>query len=357
MTLKSHRGKLVVDFRDPETGQRLRIRVPEAESSARRAAAFERKVLAGWRPREAAAGPPPTAPTLAEFWPRFIEFQASPANKRPNRPRTLEELQRVYDLYLAIELGGTRLDSITTQVVDTLAAGLAKRGLSRSTIGNILGALRRALNVAKRWRHIVEVPEIDASKPRQQNAIDPAHWLTRDEASALVAHCGHFAPVVLFAIRTGLRMGELQALRWSDIDFDAGRVHVRRAWSEALGEFGPTKSGRSRECPLPTDAAATLAGLPAAHALVFASETGRPLNPTPFARALRRAAKAAGLDKHVHPHMLRHTYASHCIAAGIPTRVVMAWGGWESEAMLARYAHLAPREIEHWAAMLPGGAT
>jgi len=47
--------------------------------------------------------------------------------------------------------------------------------------------------------------------------------------------------------------------------------------------------------------------------------------------------------------MLRHTYASHCIAQGIPTRVLMLWGGWESEAMLSRYAHLQPRDLAHWA--------
>ena len=54
MGLKSHRGKLVVDFRDPATGERVRVRVPESEQSGRRAAAFERKVMAGWRPTAAA---------------------------------------------------------------------------------------------------------------------------------------------------------------------------------------------------------------------------------------------------------------------------------------------------------------
>ncbi len=359
MPIKSHRGKLVVDFRDPATGERVRVRVPESEQAGRRAAAFERKVAAGWRPT-AAAPKVAKSPTLEEFWPRFLEFQGSPANKRPNRPRTLLELQRVYDLYLGPYMGHTPITAIDTTLVDGFAANLARRKLSRSTIGNVLGALRRALNVAKRWGLIDTVPEIDAAKPKSQNAIEPEHWLTREEAAALIQNCGSFAPLALFAIRTGLRMGELQALRWGDVLLGQhGRVHVRRAWSEATQTFGPTKSGRTRELPLAEDATRELerihnARWPSADELVFPSEGGRPLNPTSFAKALRRAAKRAGLNKHVHAHMLRHTYASHCIAAGIPTRVVMAWGGWESEAMLARYAHLAPREIEHWAAMLPG---
>ncbi|MCH9685107.1 MAG: site-specific integrase [Deltaproteobacteria bacterium] len=62
-------------------------------------------------------------------------------------------------------------------------------------------------------------------------------------------------------------------------------------------------------------------------------------------RALDRARRASGLTKHLHIHMLRHTWASHCILRGIPSRVVMLWGGWTSEAMLALCAHLAPGEV------------
>ncbi len=63
-------------------------------------------------------------------------------------------------------------------------------------------------------------------------------------------------------------------------------------------------------------------------------------------RALGRARRGSGLTKHLHIHMLRHSWASHCVLRGVPSRVVMLWGGWTSEAMLNRYAHLAPREVE-----------
>jgi integrase len=359
MSIKTHRGKLVVDLRHPATGERIRVRVPAGEQSPRRAAAFERRVLATMlagedpRRRQPTRGATKPVPTLAAFFPDFIAFQGSSANKRPNRPRTLRELQRTFDLYIAPTLGSTRVDAVTTQVVDQLAAQLAARGLGRATIGNALGALRRVLNVAKRWGHVDELPQIDASKPKP-DALDPNDWLTLAEADRLVAHAGHWRRVVLLAIRTGLRIGELQALRWRDVDLDARRVHVRRSWSEHAGEFGPPKSGRARELPLAPDAAAAL-GLPGdPDELLFASANGRPLNPTCLARGLRRAATRAKLGKHVHPHMLRHSFASHCVAAGIPTRVVMSWGGWESEAMLARYAHLAPDAIDHWADRMPG---
>ena len=113
-------------------------------------------------------------------------------------------------------------------------------------------------------------------------------------------------------------------------------------------EFGPPKSGKSREVPLTWDAVTALRqhrDKRKDDAFVF----GDPyyvFQQDELRRALTRAERASGVAKHVHVHMLRHTWASHCIMRGIPSRVVMLWGGWENEEMLKRYAHLAPREVE-----------
>ena len=58
------------------------------------------------------------------------------------------------------------------------------------------------------------------------------------------------------------------------------------------------------------------------------------------------AGKAAGVDKHVHPHLLRHTFASHCYMQGIPPQVVQAWLGHAHITTTERYAHLAPNAGE-----------
>jgi integrase len=355
MSIKTHRGKLVVDLVDPVSRRRVRVRVPDSETSDRRAAAFERKVraqlAAGTLERRAA----PACPTLAEFWPRVVAYCCSPANRRPWRPRTLQTNEAIYRTCLEIEIGGTRLDSITTQVVDTLAAGLAgKRGLRPNTVANALGLLRRVLSVAKRWGLLPgPLPEIHATK-RRADRIEDAQWLTTAEAAALVAHIGErWRPLIVLALRTGLRMGELQALRWSDVDAAARVVHVRRSWSDRTGEFGPPKSGRARTIPLTPDAADMLTaqrfdnGSTTSQSLVFGTARGSvPFHRNALLRALVKASAACG--KHLHPHMLRHTFASHAIAAGVPTRILMVWGGWESEAMLARYGHLAPTAGDAW---------
>jgi integrase len=291
-------------------------------------------------------------PTLAAMWPDFIAFQASSANKRPNRRRTVLEAERLFKAYLEPLLGDMTVNKITPKVIDRITARLqagelSRRPLKHNTVANILGLLRRMLNVAKRWGHLEQVPEINSLKSKGQR-IESDRWLTEKETTDLiVATEPQWRPIVVVGVRTGLRVGELQGLRWGDIDVDGGRLVVQRSWIDKLQDVGPTKGGKPREVPLAWDAVAALRGLsevraPKAH--VFGSD--KPFRQHELRDALRRAKRAAGLDKHVHVHMLRHTWASHCIMQGIGSRVVMQWGGWASEAMLDRYAHLAPREVE-----------
>ena len=77
-------------------------------------------------------------------------------------------------------------------------------------------------------------------------------------------------------------------------------------------------------------------------ALVFPGERGGCFDEPGFYAALGLAAREAGLGKHVHPHMLRHTFASHAVMIGVPIRRVQRWLGHASVATTERYAHLRP---------------
>ncbi|MEX1362279.1 MAG: site-specific integrase, partial [Nannocystaceae bacterium] len=292
-------------------------------------------------------------PTLSEMWSEFIAFQASSANKRPNRPRTILEAERMWEAYLEPLLGDQRVDQITARAIDRLttklqAGEVSRRPLSHNSVANILGLLRRMLNVAKRWGYLDTVPEICTLKKKPQRLEDDK-WLTQEETTALLdATEPEWAPVAILAVRTGMRVGELQGLRWGDVDLDGERLVVQRSWSDRLQEAGPPKGGRPREVPLTWDAVAALRpirGKRGDGAFVF-GDAHYPFQQDELRRALGRARRKSGLTKHLHIHMLRHTWASHCIVQGVHSRVVMLWGGWTSEAMLARYAHLAPREVE-----------
>src|SRR5437867_4593959 len=150
--------------------------------------------------------------------------------------------------------------------------------------------------------------------------------------------------LLLCAVLTGMRRGELLGLRWEDIDLEGHRIFVRRAlWR---GKFVTPKSRRSRRTiDLAPTLRAALARLPSRFqsGLVFCSPDGEPINPDTFAqRDWARALRRAGLRR-VRFHDLRHTYASLLIAQGAHPKYIQAQLGHAStQTTLDRYGHLMP---------------
>ena len=126
--------------------------------------------------------------------------------------------------------------------------------------------------------------------------------------------------MIIVALRTGLRLGELSALRWEDVDLVAGRVTVNQRLYR--GKFGMPKSGRPREVPLSEDARAALKRHRHLRGpLVFCDMDGRPLTPGVLRHALKRIARRAGL-RHLGWHVLRHTFASHLVMCGVALKAI-----------------------------------
>ena len=150
----------------------------------------------------------------------------------------------------------------------------------------------------------------------------------------------HLTPLVLLALNTGLRRGELLQLRWQDASPSAGRLTVRGAGA---------KSGQTRHVPLNSEAVRILENWMPANAqpqsFVFAGESG--------ADPIKGIKKAwAGLVKKAKVrvfrfHDLRHTFASKLVMAGVDLNTVRELLGHNDISMTLRYAHLAP---EHKAA-------
>jgi len=182
------------------------------------------------------------------------------------------------------------------------------------------------------------------------NKRDPV-FLDFGEAEAMInAAPTAWRVLVLAAIRTGLRQGELQELRWRDINLSGPRTYVRVARSlrrlpGGEHEVKATKGARPRSVPLSTDLADALRrhrGEAGDDDLVFSGENGGYHRPDHFRRVLVRTAKGLGLRKHVHPHMLRHTFASHAMMRGVPVQVIQKWLGHANITTIERYAHLRP---------------
>jgi integrase len=152
--------------------------------------------------------------------------------------------------------------------------------------------------------------------------------------------------LIRVAAYSGLRRGELVALRWRDVNFAGRKIIVRRSLS-AESELPSTKSRRAREVPLPDQAAAALDRLSrrddfvGPDEYVFANRLGRRLDPTALRRRFERARDAAGLGP-LRFHDLRHTYGSLLVAGGIDLPSVKAAMGHSHITTTERYLHARP---------------
>jgi integrase len=149
----------------------------------------------------------------------------------------------------------------------------------------------------------------------------------------------HIRPLVLVALNTGLRRGELLGLTWSSVNFSAKLLTVTAATA---------KSGHTRRVPLNTEALATLTawherqGKPAADALVFAGRDGERM--TRIDTAWGTLMKIAGL-KNFRLHDCRHHFASRLVQAGVDLYTVKELLGHSEIAMTEKYSHLAPDNL------------
>jgi integrase len=141
--------------------------------------------------------------------------------------------------------------------------------------------------------------------------------------------------MILTCYRHGLRASELVGLEWSQIDFNAGTLHVRRL-----------KGSTDAIHPIRGDELRALRRLQREQepksSFVFTSERGAPFSTAGFLRMVRRVGEAAKLDFPVHPHMLRHATGYKLANDGVDTRTLQAYLGHASIQNTVRYTELSP---------------
>lgn len=157
----------------------------------------------------------------------------------------------------------------------------------------------------------------------------------------------------LLAAATGMRAGEVRALRWGDIDFDAGAITVSRAYKGDMDVVGSTKSGKARTCPLP--AVVSLVLLPRRgepEALVF-SRARSQVGYQGWARAFAKAAAAGGAPG-LTLHGLRHSLNTALRDAGVPDEKIRAWLGWSDPSIQDNYTHRSLYDLSDAAGVVDG---
>ena len=283
------------------------------------------------------------------------------AERRGRKPSTLANIESEVRVHIAPFMRNRSMDAIRSEDVLDLVAVLEGDGLAPKTIRNIIATLSALFNFAKAprrgWATVNPCEGLELPAVPEATEI---RFLTLDEVDLLVAHArpGMFhaldRALFLTAAMTGLRKGELVALRWRDVDWTAARIRVRQNY--VRGEFGTPKSKRStRSVPMADEVAGELERLfqssrcQADDDLVFAHPvTGDVLPKANVTRRMRAALKAAGLSEEHTFHHLRHTFGTAMAAAGVPLRTLQEWLGHRDLATTQIYADYSPstREAE-----------
>lgn len=264
--------------------------------------------------------------------------------KETRKPSTYEKYRAVYHKHLKIIASGLMVSDITEQLVREAVPNTLEESLAKS----IYCVLNQILKFASR-RHSVHVAEI--KKPDLNLRSKPARAFTRKEQSKLISvlhqEMDIFKLAVLLCLYIGLRLGELCALKWSDIDFGNGTLSVRRTVQRlhvesgrtktALVETEPKSESSSREIPLSDDLLKFLLGFQNNKEYIFGGDG--PADPRTVQNHFKKILKEAGVESK-NFHMLRHTFATNCIEKSVDPKSLSEILGHSNVGItLNRYVH------------------
>ena len=318
-----------------------RGRPPEGHYTKRTAEDWLRDVLAQAR-RGELPGMVRTGSTVADAAAEYLRYIE---HDRGRKPSTVQGYRWIVDAWIVPSLGQLRLEDVTSGHVEGWLAGLDER--QPSTRRKALVLLHGIFQRARRVHGLPGNPVADVEKPPLTRGAD-IEVFSPEEVWSLVraAEGEQDAAVFLTAAFTGLRMGELIALCWRDLDFAGAVLRVRASY--AGGALTTPKSGKTRAVPLAPDVARALARLgdrallTGEDDLVFPGEAGGYLDGSALRRRYKAALKRAGL-RSLRFHDLRHTFGTRMIAKA-DIRRVQEWMGHADIQTTMRYLHYAPRE-------------
>ena len=259
------------------------------------------------------------------------------------KPSTLSDNRSNVNAHLIPAFGAKRIERITADEIEQWRDELVdERGLSRRTANKLLIVLGAVLERAVKTHGLLKNPAREVPKLRVRYDPNAYDFYNPEEIEALgsAAASDQDRAVYLTAAFTGLRMGELIALRWGDADFNTEALHVYSSYS--LGTLTAPKSGLTRTVPMAEQVRDLLKAhrklVPADRAeLIFPGERGEYLDGSALRRRYKKALKTAKL-RPLRFHDLRHTFGSIAIDQATIIQV-QAWMGHADVQTTMKYMH------------------
>jgi integrase len=281
--------------------------------------------------------------TGARFADAAAEYLRHIEQDRRRKPSTVRGYRSGIEAHLLPAFGEMPVEDVTTAAIEAWLAGYSGSVRSRNKLliemHGILGRARRMYGLPGN-----AAAEVEKFTPRPSGEIEV---FSPEEVWALVRVAGseQDGAIFLTAAFTGLRMGELLALRWRDVDFPGSAIRVRASYY--LGQLTTPKSGKVRAVPMAPDVATALAQLGRRSYwvgdddLVFVGEVGGYLDGSALRRRYKEALGRASL-RPLRFHDLRHTFGTRMITKA-DIRRVQEWMGHADITTTMRYLHYAPR--------------
>lgn len=337
MTTRKIKGSWYVDVYVDIPGEgRQRIRRKSPVNTKRGAERYEQALVEEliWSSSEKKKAPDRRFDDYAvEFLSRYVDVHLKYSTKVTYRS--------ALEVHLVPRFAGQVIRDIDAPAIAALQADLLDGGQrSPKTVRNIVAVLTKALAVAVDWGYLDEVPNVRrlrVPKPKMR-------FLSLTECEALEAcTTGYWAHMIFVARMTGMRIGELRALTWDQVDLDRMTVRIDRAvWRDRMSL---PKHDRVRVISLSETTAARLAlhrtSALGQHSLVFPKADGEMRGQQRCGNALREIGTRAGTGP-IGWHVLRHTFATTLVAAGVNLRAVQDLMGHANLSTTMRYAHLLP---------------
>jgi len=257
----------------------------------------------------------------------------SAVNKKPSshiRDKSLND-------HLQKSFGQFYLPDITSRMIAEYKIKRRSEGACSRTVNYELSLMNHAFNMAIReWELIESNPVSKVKKERVRNILE--RWLSVDqEKRLLLASPRWLQEIIIFAIHTGLRRGEILSLKLSQVDFNRrtliiyeqknGAIDTLPLNQKAMGILEDRKKNKLTHCDL-----------------VFPSQSGTRILDRNLFRAFHNAMDRAQIEN-FRFHDLRHTFATRLVQAGAGIYEVQRLGRWKNASMVMRYAHHNPESL------------
>ena len=264
--------------------------------------------------------------TVGELFSKYLEEHSKPNKSKASYVRDKGILARI-----ETEFGSdVTLAEISASAISDYKAKRREAQATPGTINKELGLLRHVFEMALIWEWIEENPAIRIPKEKVKNRME--RWLTKEEEDRLLKVCPEWLhDMVVFALNTGFRKGEILSLTWNQVD-----------WTRKTIIFWDQKNSGRDTVPINEAALQVLKKKSSIRRLgcdlVFHTSNGTKYLARNVHEAFVSACDTAKV-KNFRFHDLRHTFATRLVHVGVDLYTVQRLGRWRSLSMVMRYAH------------------